>query len=463
VGARVLGRLESGRYFLIVAIVLLSALGAFGGASRADELQQVFVRCAAIAAIVACLWPLRFAPLRDAPAPIAWLAIAYLLLIAQLVPLPASLWSGMPGHELYARVASEAGSVGWRPWTLSPDRTLNAIGGLLPATAMGLLALFLDFRGRVRLAECTILVACGSAVLGLIQLASGGESFHLFRISSTDSSVGLFANRNHQAVLMAGSIPIVSALAAIRMREEQTAGHALTAAGSIVMLLLLALAATGSRMGLLLGAIGLGCGLLIYLATAPRERRTLRPRALLLALAAALAAIIPVSILIARSGAVQRLATSQPVDETRVAALGPMLEAARAFFPFGSGFGTFDPVFRQFEPFSLLSTIYLNQAHNEPMQLVIEGGIAALLLLAAFILWWVVAAVRSIRPRESSARRALGMAGVAVTLIILLSSLVDYPLRTPLLSSIFAIACVELIRSKRRVAPSASRGAATAA
>jgi hypothetical protein len=33
----------------------------------------------------------------------------------------------------------------------------------------------------------------------------------------------------------------------------------------------------------------------------------------------------------------------------------------------------------------------------------------------------------------------------------MLSSLVDYPLRTPLLSSLFAIACVELARSKRRV------------
>jgi hypothetical protein len=43
------------------------------------------------------------------------------------------------------------------------------------------------------------------------------------------------------------------------------------------------------------------------------------------------------------------------------------------------------------------------------------------------------------------------MAMAATTLILMLSSLVDYPLRTPLLSGLFAIACVELLRAKRRV------------
>jgi hypothetical protein len=32
----------------------------------------------------------------------------------------------------------------------------------------------------------------------------------------------------------------------------------------------------------------------------------------------------------------------------------------------------------------------------------------------------------------------------------MLSSAVDYPLRTPLLSGIFAVGCVELLRAKRQ-------------
>ena len=118
-----------------------------------------------------------------------------------------------------------------------------------------------------------------------------------------------------------------------------------------------------------------------------------------------------------------------------------------------AGFGTFDPVYRRFEPDYLLSTIYLNEAHNEPMQLLIEGGLGALLLLAAFLAWWAFAAVRAVRPRRAAPRRAMGMAMATATLILMLSSLVDYPLRTPLLSSLFAIACVELIKSRRRSIP----------
>jgi O-antigen ligase len=134
-----------------------------------------------------------------------------------------------------------------------------------------------------------------------------------------------------------------------------------------------------------------------------------------------------------------------------------MLHAARAFLPFGAGYGTFEPVYQRFELNSLLSTIYLNQAHNEPVQLAIEGGLPALLLLILFLGWWLHASVRAVRPRGSESRRALATAMTAVTLILLLSSLVDYPLRTPLLSGLFTIACVELVRSKRRGGLSPSR------
>jgi O-antigen ligase len=461
VGAPSLRRLDGGRYTLVVATLFLVVLGAFGGASRADELQQSLVRFAALAATAAALWPLDFSGFRDARILLAGLALAYLLLLAQLVPLPPGLWGSLPGHATYFTVASEAGSLGWRPLTLSPDLTLNAVAGLLPATALGLLALTLDFRGRVQLARWLVGIACVSAVLGLVQLASGGDAFHLFRTSSADSAVGLFANRNHQAVLMACGLPVVAALAAIRLSEGGDSGRVLGVAGSIGLLMLLAIAATGSRMGLLLGAVGLISGIAIFALCAKASLEAPRRPGLWAAgTGAALAAIVPISILIARSGAVERLTSGQAVDETRVAALRPMLEVARSFMPFGSGFGTFEPAYQQFEPYSLLSTIYLNQAHNEPVQLAIEGGVPALVLLFLFVLWWLRSAVLAVRPRESAARRAMAMAAASATLILMLSSLVDYPLRTPLLSAAFALFCVELARAGRKRAQAARPEAA---
>jgi len=446
VGAHPQRRLDGGLYYVLLAAAFLAVLGAFGGASRADELQQTIVRFAAIGVIAAALWPLDMAVFRDARGPLIGIALIYLLIIAQLMPMPPGLWVRMPGHDIYAPIAREADAFGWRPWTLSPDLTLNALGALLPATAIGLLALTLDFRGRLLLAQGVVGVACISALLGLLQLAGGGTFLHLFRTSSEDSAVGLFANRNHQAALMACSLPILAALASIRIREGARPGRLLGLAIAIAALLLMALAATGSRMGLLLGFIGLAAAMIVYGVTAGPGG----PRRWLAGLALVAAAAVPVSVLVVRSGSIARLA-SDPVDQTRMAALGPMLEAARAFLPFGAGFGTFDPVYRHFEPDSLLSTIYLNQAHNEPVQLAIEGGLPALLLLLLFLGWWMSATIRALRPRDSASRRALAIAMVATSLILMLSSLVDYPLRTPLLSGLFAIACVELVRSKRRL------------
>lgn len=444
-------RLPGGQYHLILALGFLTLLAALGGASRGDELQQAIVRLSAIAVIAAALWPLDVSVFRDARAPVIGLGLIYLLLLLQLIPIPLEYWARMPGHGLYAQVAVQTHSTGWRPSTLSPDLTLNGIEGLLPATAIGLLALTLDFQGRLLLARLVVIIACVSAALGLIQFAGGGTTLHLFRTTSENSAVGLFANRNHEAVLMACALPILAAVTNIRIRQNKekssrSSGVALAKA----VLLLMGLAATGSRMGLLLGLVGLASAGAIW-AVRPEGAAmgAFRSRGGLIASAFAGAAVAAVVLLIARSGSFARL-TNDPVDQTRLLAISPILKAVHTFLPFGSGFGTFESVYRRFEPDSLLSTIYLNQAHNEPLQLALEGGIPALVLMLLFLAWWARAAFRSVRPRGSASRRALGIAMTATTLILMLSSLVDYPLRTPLLSGLFAIACIELVRSRDR-------------
>lgn len=440
-----------GRYYLSLGLVLIGALAALGGASRADELQQSFIRLIAILVVAAVLWPLNPRIFRDGKVMLAGLAAAYLSLLAQLIPLPPQAWARLPNHAIYAALAEQTRSITWRPWTLTPDLTLNAMAALLPATAVLLVTLALDFQQRLLIARVLIGIACISSILGLLQFAAGDSALHLFRTTSEASAVGLFANRNHQAVLMACALPLLAATTSIRLRKEPGSQQRIVAAALIEgAVILFGLAATGSRMGMLLGAVGIAGAVAIVLLTAERTRLTSKD---LLGLwigsgVLGLVAFAGLAFLITRSGALARLA-NEPIDQTRIAALRPMFHAARSFMPFGSGFGTFQLVYQQFEPTSLLSTIYLNQAHNEPMQLAIEGGLPALFLLLLFLGWWFLAVVRTARRQPSTSRRALGTAMAVASLILLLSSLVDYPLRTPLLSSFFSIACVELLRSQR--------------
>jgi hypothetical protein len=309
-------------------------------------------------------------------------------------------------------------------------------------------ALYLDTRSRQRLVMTLVAVAAVSATLGLIQLAVGSNALHLFRESSENAPDGLFANRNHQAVLMACALPMTGALAGLKARGGANLPLIFSIAGGFAALFSLALILTASRMGLLLAVIGVVGAVLALRASgqrlAPKRARgwATSAGAVTLGLATALA-------LAARGGAIARLIHPDPGGEMRSAIFAPLIETARAFLPLGAGFGSFDSVFRRFEPDAQLSTTYLNQAHNEPLQLAIEGGVPAVILLAIFCWWWTRTAMRAARSRESVTRRALAMAAITVTVILMASSLVDYPLRTPLLGALFAIACIEMRRGAR--------------
>jgi O-antigen ligase len=111
------------------------------------------------------------------------------------------------------------------------------------------------------------------------------------------------------------------------------------------------------------------------------------------------------------------------------------------FFPVGSGFGSFDPVYRSYERVETLSTTYVNHAHNDVVQLIIEGGLPATALILTFAGWFVVRAVHLWRQRLVSNQQLLGRVASAALLMIMLSSLVDYPLRTPMFATVAAILC----------------------
>jgi O-antigen ligase len=132
----------------------------------------------------------------------------------------------------------------------------------------------------------------------------------------------------------------------------------------------------------------------------------------------------------------------------RLAIAANTWKAIKAFQPFGSGFGTFENVYRIFESTDALIPAYVNQAHNDWLQLWLEGGWLGLALLVAFLIWFGRAAVRTWRapPREGRALdRSLAQAGAIVVVLLLIHSAMDYPLRTTTMMAIFAFSLALLI------------------
>ncbi|MDB5703916.1 MAG: hypothetical protein JWN66_1032 [Sphingomonas bacterium] len=442
---------------LIPMAFLLVALALAGGASRIEAPQQIVVRLIATFVLTGVLLPLDFAALSGARRLLWWVAGCYALLMVQLVPLHPSLWAGLPGHGSYARIAVATDTPVWRPLSLTPDLTVDTLLALLPATAALFAALFVPARGWNRLFGWIILIAVASAVFSLIQLATGyPASLTLYRVSTENSATGLFANRNHQAVFLSSVLPILAALAHPRNRGDRPGRFFLPIAAISACLIVTGVIVTGSRMGLIAGALGLVAAILIL--AGGRDARlpgsTRRRRALAGAAAAGAGLLLAVGGW--QAGLFDRLASTDVLAESRVRMLQPLWEAVKAFMPLGSGFGSFDSIFRRFEPLELLSPIYMNQAHNEPMQIAIEGGVPALLLLALLGWWWVSALLGVLRLPSASPSRPLGLGCAAATAILMLASLVDYPLRTPLLGGIFAIACIAMWRASRNSGPEGS-------
>jgi O-antigen ligase len=333
----------------------------------------------------------------------------------------------------------------WRPLSLTPDLTLNSlIACIVPLAGLIGFAALRDEQ-RALLVPVLIGVAVLCSLLGAAQLAGGPHSAaYLYTITHTGVAVGFFANRNHEAALLAATYPALRVWTMLPARSPEYRRARAFAAFGLGLFLIPMILITGSRAGMGLALVGIAAAYFI----APWSRlgefwRSTRGRlawAALWLLPFVMAGLVTI---LGRAWAFQRVGTliEDNEAELRIRNLPLMLDIARDHLPFGTGFGSFDPVFRIYEPDPWLSTEYFNHAHNELVEMALTGGIPALLLVAAFLIWFARAGTRVFRPyRHPSEKVLLGRLGAVMILQFLLASIVDYPLRTPLIGVIFIFA-----------------------
>lgn len=436
------------RSVALVFVALFVVLMFTGGASAPDEWHQMAARFAAIAALAFCALTLRRSHLTKVREVLLFLLLAVGVIVIQLIPLPPDLWSALPGRGMFAPAFELAGlEPVWRPLSLTPDRTLNSLLALLPPLAAAVCMAVLPSENERWPLMVLIGAALVAVIIGIFQVATG--RFYFYRVTNVGWAVGLFANRSHQAVLLAATFPLLAAWAATSSPHRQTDQTRLAFAVAMAALLAAMVLATGSRAGLALGLLGMLGGFLIFIRGRPsgggwqgRVRLAIPLLVVILAIAATL--------FWSRDLALQRL-FAEEFGDIREALLPVYFEMVRDFFPFGSGMGSFDPVFRIYEPYQSLGPRYVNHAHNDVVQVVIEAGLLGAALMLLFAGWFATTAWRLWRLRGRSERDPavlLGRAGTVVILVLLGSSLVEYPLRTPLLSFIFVVAAVWMLGAR---------------
>lgn len=441
-------------FAILVMFVVLTFV--CGGASRADVLPLLVLRPSSI---VACGWGLWAMPahLFRQYRTLWWLAAATMILVAvQLVPLPPGVWPMLPGRTLVVAVDRAAAlEAVWRPVSSTPDLTWNSLFALTTplATLFMIVSLPRDWSERL----CAVLIAIGlaSGLLGILQLIGTVDESLSYATRNAGSATGLFANRNHSATFLACLFPVLAVFAAGGRRPHQI----VAVAGAIILAPLIV--ATGSRAGILLGGLAIVLAALLLLDDRRRrvpEGLSPRLRWAVPAFGIATLLILAAVALLVRADTWNRLLQSGGTTEKRLQAWPVVMRLARDQMPLGSGFGSFDAVFRAGEPAALLSPTYFNHAHNDWLELWLTGGIPVVALLAAGLVAWGVAArrvwARNANPRVEG---RLARAGSVVLLMLALASMVDYPLRTPSISMFAAIAVAWLAIGQRREAGNANK------
>ncbi|MBK8068855.1 MAG: hypothetical protein IPK27_14890 [Rhodanobacteraceae bacterium] len=153
------------------------------------------------------------------------------------------------------------------PWSLDPNGTLAALRGLLPAAAMALIAVQLETAWLRRLTLIVIVIALLMVPIGIAQVAQGPHSGpRPYVPTNVHDAVGLFANRNHYASLLAVALVLVlGGMTLDARRLQQRSGRALRMLGWLLVgsMLLLGVVLSRSRAGVGLAGLVLVAMLLL--------------------------------------------------------------------------------------------------------------------------------------------------------------------------------------------------------
>lgn len=373
-----------------------------------------------------------------------WFGIALAVLaLVQFLPLPPGLWRAMPGRETVAEGFTLLDlPLPWLNLSLAPWKSLAALAWWIPALAL-LLAVRAEGGPPARQLVGTIALVGGLSVLiGTMQRVAG--SGYLYLVTNYGEGPGFFANSNHQGSFLLCALVLWGAHVLTEQRgDRRRRAHS---AAPLLLYGLGGLLAFGVLVSGSLACVVLLVPVIVALALMARPEWRLPLPAVVLLGVVVVGGLT--AFLFLGPVANDLTAKSTVAGISRQEFLFTGARILRDFAPFGTGLGTFPDIYRWYEDTANVATTYVNHAHDDLLELLIETGVFGLAALGAFLAWFVPRALELWRGTRS---HAIALAASTVITVELLHSLVDYPLRTAAMSSVMGIALVLLVRAPEAV------------
>ena len=384
------------------------------------------------------------------------LAALVALPLIQLLPLPDSVWSLLPGRDLYAEAASSVGASVRGAVSLIPTATNAAFLVLLIPLAVFLATVSTSAVQLKHLVNLFIALATLQAVIGLAQYGTGSLTvFWPQEGGRISSALGTYPNYNHFAGFLEMALPLALALLVAnvdfgsrkaqqssrrdslrqRLRKIFSGGlrvNAVAFYSAAALAILLGIVFSRSRTGIALAMLGILLCALIFGAHMGGATRSKRLITLFGVIGFALALEIGLLPVLAR------FSDGGVVDHVRLSIFSGTIQGIWEFFPFGSGLGTYPAVFRRFQPDDV--PLFVNHAHNDYLEWLFEGGLASAILMLAFATFYLLR-WREIWPTGNNrwTRITFLRAAAGISLLLMgMHGLIDFNLHIPANAAFFA-------------------------
>lgn len=405
-----------------------------GGASAAGFSGNTVLQLVGAALIAWTFWSDRRGPSLQTGLRTFLIALAIVAAL-QFLPLPPAVWHLIPGRAPIAEGFDLAGMA--HPWltlSLNPWATLQSLVWWIPAFALFLAMRSSHAPATRHLVWVIAAVAYASVVLAGVQ--SLQNSGYFYAITNRGNGVGLFANSNHLGTFMLIAIALVAAQwiydTGVRQPSKVPLPRHLQLLGLLAPLVIGVFLSNSLACMLLLIPLLTG----VYLLSRPQLKLNWW-----VALAAGLGFTAGLMWLLA-SGLVANdlMSQSGTAGISRGEFLANGMRMIGDFAPLGSGIGTFRELYPWYEEPARVTTTYVNHAHNDLLELLIETGIFGVILIVLFGRW-LIATVWNLWSKARN-ETTLAQGATLAAAAILTHSLVDYPLRTAAISSLMFVCCI---------------------
>ncbi len=446
--------------FWLCGTVLVLAL-LFGGGTHRGFYGDVVVELLSVPLLMFALWP-AFGQESDQRTrgrlALALCSTCAIVVLIQVSPLPFDVWGGRT-----VLLADGDGTrfgdyhPGWSTLSITPHATWAAAVSLLVPLSVFASVMQLGWRDRMRL--CWLLLGVGaiSMAVGFLQVAQGPDSaLRFYEDTTIDAAVGFFANRNHFAaflnvLLILAALWLMQSIEAVfDKRSLNTSSIVLFAAAvSLLAAIVVMHALLRSRAGAILAMAALASLAPLSLLHAPFRGGLSPQQGKIGARRVPLAVVLFAAIFALQFGLghiVERFETDL-AEDLRFPLNVATFETALKALPFGTGLGSFVPVYAAVEKSQNAVPGFANRAHDDLAELLLETGIIGALLFATFLIWLGKRALDIWKARDSKTgapQLLMERASSLILVLLLLHSLVDYPLRTSALAAVFAFFCAIL-------------------